>query len=105
MLISFFFQFIGDQVHEGPPIQLGRTPERINVVEIDTYELFRHRRRDRHALAISTDERFFTLLSLGYSEDEIIAATVECAKVKHERCLSAGLLRNNASEADRAIVS
>jgi hypothetical protein len=80
------------QVQDGPPVQIGWTPEKENVLAINVYEVFRPRRRDRTDLFLSTDERTETLLLQGYSEDEIHAASTECARVKYERCLSAGLI-------------
>jgi hypothetical protein len=76
------------QVHAGPPIQIGWTPQKIDLLELDIYEVFRHRRRDRHALQLSTYKRTEALLLHGYTEDEILAACAECERVKYERLIS-----------------
>ena len=73
------------QVHDGPPIQIGWTPQRIRILEVDVYEIFRRRRRDRQALFISTEDRINRLLSQGYTNGEISDATTNVSKVQQER--------------------
>jgi hypothetical protein len=83
------------QVHAGPPIQIGWTPQKIDLLELDIYEVFRHRRRDRHALQLSTYKRTEVLLLHGYTEDEILAACSECERVKYERLISTATSSSN----------
>lgn len=73
------------QVHSGPPIQIGWTPNKVNLLELDEYEIFRRRRRDKHALSISTDERIARLLSQGYTIGEIRNAITDVARARQDR--------------------
>ncbi|CAJ1968948.1 unnamed protein product [Cylindrotheca closterium] len=82
---------IGDNpsVFDGPPVQIGWTPENSKVLRLDIYEVFRPKRRNRFEMFMTTDERTESLLHRGYTDDEIRQAASESARIQEQRFQSA----------------
>lgn len=82
---------LGDNpsVRTGPPLTISLIPQRIDTIDVDLYELFRNRRRDKESIWLSTRDRTETLLSEGYTEEDILSAIAEVDRIKFQRYISA----------------
>jgi hypothetical protein len=86
LTIDEFPIIVGESVpREGPPIALGPTAFRRQVIDLDRFECIRPERRGRLELLLDPEERMSILLMRGYTVDKIIDAALRAAQVRISR--------------------
>ena len=84
---------------QGPPLTLsGVDPQKVQTTNVELYELFRDRRRDKVGLTLTARQRTEILLGAGYTEDDISDAVKALRQLRYERLLNARLDRELPSD-------
>jgi hypothetical protein len=76
-------------IHSGPPLTLAGDPLKKLTTDVELYELFRDRRRDKVGLTLSARQRTEILLNAGYTEKMILDAVETVQRCRYERYVSA----------------
>ena len=81
----------------GAPIQIGWTPFKTTIRNLDLYEYCRGDRRRGTALLLSVPERNKILLRLGYSQEEIQDLTEAVTHARKQRAETVEVLQKQGS--------